>query len=212
MAFRGRGRGRGGFGRGGGGFRPAKQEPFVLFPDIELPDKRNLPKDMEVLQYNNKFRRYFRNSLYYLEDSLSDGITEQENMGPERYSDRAKRGSGFGRGSLLSSGFLMLEPGYFPLELIQGSKRKVGRKVQWNPKQDLQKLDILEQLELKEKHGDQDASNKKEGEEDEEEEEENLEVEEEEDDDDDDYAKGEDCDDDEDDYNMADDGDDEPIM
>lgn len=207
MAFRGRGRGRG-FGRGGNDFRHARQEPFVLFPDIELPDRRNIPRDDEVIRYNVKLRRYFRNSPYCLEETLTD---EPESMDIERYSDRAKRATRFGRGSLLSSGFLMLQPGYFPVELVQGTKRRVGRKVNWNPKQDLQKLDILEQLEEKRK-GQDTSVDEKENDEDEEDEE-NPE-EEEEDSDEGDYDKNMDFDDDEDDYNVIEnvDPDDEHIF
>lgn len=204
MAFRGRGRGRG---FGGSDFKFAKQEPFVPFPDIVLPDKSNVPEEKRLASLNYRFRNYFQSSPYYLVETFS----EEEAVDIDRYSNKVNRKSRFGRGSLSDSGYLKLEPGYFPLELIRGTKFTTKRKVQWNPKRDLQKLDFLEELEKKLENGD--SKGKKEKDEDDEEEEEDVEEEEEDAvDTDDDYAQGETFDDDEDDYNMSDGGDDEAAM
>ncbi|XP_021772150.1 DNA-directed RNA polymerase III subunit rpc31-like [Chenopodium quinoa] len=206
MAFRGRGRGRG---FGGSDFKFVKPESFVLFPDIELPDRNNVPEEKDLALRNFKFRNYFQSSPYHLEETFSG----EEAVDIERYSDKVNKKSRFGRCSLSDSGYLKLEPGYFPLELVRGTKFKTRRKVHWNPKRDLQKLDVLEELEKKFENEDSKGKKEKdkEGDEDEEEEE-NLEEEEDDVESDDDYGKGENFDDDEDDYNMSDGGDDEAAM
>ncbi|KMT14580.1 hypothetical protein BVRB_4g073500 [Beta vulgaris subsp. vulgaris] len=204
MAFRGRGRGRG---FGGSDYKFAKQEPFVLFPDIELPDRNNVPEEKRLAVLNYRFRNYFHNSPYNLDETFS----EEETVDIERYSDKVKGNSRFGRESLTNSGYLKLEPGYFPLELVQGTKCR-KRKVQWNPKRDLQKLDFLEDLEKLQNNEDKKGKKEKEGEDDEQEDEDVEEEEEDEVDSDDDYGKGENFDDDDDDYNVASDGDDEAAM
>ncbi|KNA22607.1 hypothetical protein SOVF_030990 isoform A [Spinacia oleracea] len=207
MAFRGRGRGRG---FGGSDFKFAKQEPFILFPAIELPDKDNIPEEKLLAALNFKFRTHFQSSPYHLMETYSG----EETVDIERYSDKVsrKRRFGLGRGSLLDSGFMKLEPGYFPLELVRGAKFKTKRKVRWNPKRDLGKLDFLEELEKKSEIEDSKPKKKTEGEEDEEDEEEVVEEEEEEDDDDDDYGKLEDFQDDEDEFNQSDGDDEEAVM
>ncbi|KAL2928317.1 tRNA uridine 5-carboxymethylaminomethyl modification enzyme MnmG [Bienertia sinuspersici] len=194
MAFRGRGRGRGGFGRSD--FNFAVQKPFELFPEIELPDKNNVPEEKGLAVSNFKFRNFFRSSPYHLDETCSG----EETVDIERYSDLVNPKNRSGRESLSGCGFLKLEPGYFPLELIRG----------------LKKLDFLEELEKKHENEDTEGKKRKEGEgeSDDEEEEEVDQEEEEEIESDDDYAKGEYCDDDEDDFNIVDDGDgdDETIM
>ncbi|CAO2837364.1 unnamed protein product [Amaranthus hypochondriacus] len=204
MAFRGRGRGRGGF--GGGGFNFAPQHPFVLFPEIDLPDRNKVPEEKELAIRNYRFRNFFRNSPYYLEETLSD----EDSVDIERYSDKVNKKARFGRESLLGSGVLKLENGYFPPELVQGTKSRTKRKVRWNQERDLRKLDDLEKLEKDFESGSLKGKKEKEGEE--EEEEEDVEEEEEDEvDTDDDYAKGEQFDDDEDDFNVSE-GDDEDAM
>ncbi|KAB1210451.1 hypothetical protein CJ030_MR6G010747 [Morella rubra] len=69
MAFRGRGRGRG-YG-GGGGYGFAKQEPFELFPDIELPDIKSVPKEETLVRESAKLRNFWKASAYYLEETVS---------------------------------------------------------------------------------------------------------------------------------------------
>ncbi|XP_074310587.1 uncharacterized protein LOC141646609 isoform X2 [Silene latifolia] len=198
------GRGRGRF--GGGGFRFAKQEPFVLFPsDIELPaiDEDKIEKNKELVKLRNNLQRGLKNLPYFMEDTFA--YEEEETVDIERYSDTKKRGR-TDQISLENSGFLTLLPGYFPLELVKGTKRRTGRKVIWTQKRD-KKLDHLELLEGKFK--DEDGKKKNEGEEEEEEE---VEEEEELEDSDNDYMENEVFDDDDDDYNQAEDDDDDFIL
>lgn len=210
MAYRGRGRGRGGGYGGFGGFRIAKQEPFVLFPDIELPDRANVKEEKDLVILNSKLQTYWKLSPYYLEDTVPE---KKESPDIERYSDRAKSRTTASRRDPLSS-HLKLTAGYFPMELIQGSKRvpRDQRKVRWNPQSDLQ-LDFFDKLAEKEgqvKVGEKEGEKeKKEGEN--EDDEEGGEQADEEFSDDGDYNQGEYFDDDEDDFNMDDDNDDEPI-
>ncbi|XP_028125734.1 uncharacterized protein LOC114322591 isoform X2 [Camellia sinensis] len=68
MAFR--GRGRGGYGRGGGGsFGYAKQEPFLLFPEIEnLPDAKSVTEEMALVLRSSRLQKFWNSSVYYLKD------------------------------------------------------------------------------------------------------------------------------------------------
>ncbi|KAM1530370.1 hypothetical protein TB2_019125 [Malus domestica] len=214
MAYRGRGRGRGGF-SGGGGFGFAKQEPFVLFPDIDMPIPKGISdvqqktdaviEEENLINQTRKFQKIWKDSPYYLEQSTSN---ERQNEDVERYSDRTKPKTTIRRGSLFS----ILELKGFPQELTGGSRvQQPGRKrVRWNPNSELEKLDLFEKLE--QRQGQNDTKEKKEGEGEDEDENEEEEEQEEEDFSDDDYYKGFDVDDDEDDYNMEDDGDDEPLL
>ncbi|KAL9234809.1 hypothetical protein vseg_009635 [Gypsophila vaccaria] len=206
MGSRGGGRGRGRF--GGSGFRHAKQEPFLLFPDIKLPaiDQDKIKKSTELVKLRLKLQRELQDLPYFLEETLAN---EEDSLGIERYSDLKKR-SGTNRVSLENSGYMTLQPGYFPLELVQGTKRRLGRKVQWNPKRDLKKLDKL--AELEDKFKDDDPKKGKEGDEDDEEEDPGDELDQEEDYESDDYNKGEVYDDDEDEFNMPEEDDGEDIL
>ncbi|KAM2067432.1 hypothetical protein ACFX1T_043766 [Malus domestica] len=211
MAYR--GRGCSGF-SGGGGFGFAKQEPFVLFPDIDLripkgisdlEKKHTLTEEENLINQTRKFQNIWKGFPYYLEQSPSN---EKQNMDVERYSDRTKPKTTIRRGSLFS----ILELKGFPQELTGGSRvQQPGRKrVRWNPDSELVKLDLFEKLE--QCQGQNDAKEKKECEgEDVNENEEEAEPEDE-DFSDDDYYKNSDFDDDEDDYNMEDDGDGEPLL
>ncbi|KAB2629071.1 DNA-directed RNA polymerase III subunit rpc31-like [Pyrus ussuriensis x Pyrus communis] len=209
MAYR--GRGRGGF-SGGGGFGYAKQEPFVLFPDIDLPHQKTdaVTEEENSINQTRKFQKIWKGSPYYLEQSTSN---ERQNADVERYSDRSKPKTTIRRGSLFS----ILELKGFLQELTEGSRvQQPGRRrLRWNPNSEyhsdrVEKLDLFEKLE--QRQGQNDAKEKNEGEG--EDEDENEEEEEPEDDDlsDDDYYKHSDFDDDEDEYNMEDDGDDEPLL
>ncbi|KAK9281892.1 hypothetical protein L1049_004799 [Liquidambar formosana] len=77
MAFRGRGRGRGygrggrGYGGGGGGFGFAKQEPFILFPDVELPDKNGVTEEKTLVIWNARLQNFWKSSPYYIEEKTS---------------------------------------------------------------------------------------------------------------------------------------------
>uniref|UniRef100_A0A803NA89 Cyclin-like domain-containing protein n=1 Tax=Chenopodium quinoa TaxID=63459 RepID=A0A803NA89_CHEQI len=81
MAFRGRGRGRG---FGGSDFKFVEPESFVLFPDIELPDRNNVPEEKGLALRNFKFQNYFQSSPYHLEETFSG----EEVVDIERYSDK----------------------------------------------------------------------------------------------------------------------------
>uniref|UniRef100_A0A6N2N8B5 DNA-directed RNA polymerase III subunit n=1 Tax=Salix viminalis TaxID=40686 RepID=A0A6N2N8B5_SALVM len=185
MAYRGRGRGR--FG-GGGGFSYARQEPFDLFPEIELPDPKNVKEERALVVWNSRLTNYFKSSPCYLEEIVSKEI---QSMDIERFSDRGKRRITSEHDSL--DQFLQLTSKNFPKELIG----------------DLRKLDDYEKRELiYEGQTEKGQMEKKE----EEEEDEDQELEEPDDEyDDGDYNQNIDFDDDEDDYNMEDDNADEAI-
>ncbi|KAL0338784.1 UNVERIFIED_CONTAM: hypothetical protein Sangu_1400500 [Sesamum angustifolium] len=182
MAFRGRGRGRGGF--GGGGFRPAKQEPLELFPEIEgLGTAEYSTAQIELIKWSS----------------------EVDKPDIERYSDRNLHA---GKVKPPLWHFIKLDADHVPAELARGEKQKLVKRVRWNPESDLQKLDLFEKLE--QKHQGQEGTEKKENEE-EEEEDGGNEEDEGEFSDEGDYEQAEYCDDDEDDFNMADDNNDEPF-
>ncbi|XP_024022539.1 glutamic acid-rich protein isoform X1 [Morus notabilis] len=211
MAYRGRGRGRG-FRGGGGGIGYAKQEPFVYFPDVELPDIKGVTVEEMLVRRSQKLLNYWKASPYYLEATISKIfhlVSEGQNAEIEKVSDRNKVGTTIKRDSLSQ----ILVHKSFPVELTEGSKgwqSQPGRKrVRWNPDSELQKLDIFEKLEQRQAQNGRGEKEKKEGEnEDEDEDEENEETEEEPSDDD-DYNQNVDFDDDEDDFNADVDGEDE---
>lgn len=208
MAFRGRGRGRGGYGRGGvGGFGIAKQEPFVLFPDIELPDVSSVPEEKNLVIRNARLQNYWKSSPYYLEDIVP---RKSQSTDIERFSDRVRLRTTLKRDPLEQ--ILRLTSDNFPLELLQGMKGATHnkRKVRWNPESDMQKLELFEKLEKKlEGQDEKGGKEKKEGENEDEDDEGGEEAAEEEFSDDGDYNQNIDFDDDEDDFNMEDDNDDE---
>ncbi|XWS18939.1 hypothetical protein CRYUN_Cryun32bG0087700 [Craigia yunnanensis] len=204
--YRGRGRGRG-FGRGGfSGFY--KPEPLVLFPDIELPDIKGVPKEKTLIIWNSRLQNYWKASPYYLEDNVSK---KSQSMDIERFSDWGKPKNTSKRNSL--NQILQLQSHNFPKELI-GDSRKVkqtAKKMRWNLDSGLEKLDMFEKFEHgledqykegKEKKGDGEEDNT---------DEESGEQSDESDSDNGDYNENEHFDDDEDDYNLDDDHDDEPI-
>ncbi|KMT14587.1 hypothetical protein BVRB_4g073570 [Beta vulgaris subsp. vulgaris] len=157
MAFRGRGRGRG---FGGSDYKFAKQEPFVLYPDIELPDRNNVPEEKELAVHNHRLRNFYRTSPY----NLGETASEEDTVDIERYSDKAKA---------KLTDYIKLEHGYFPEELLEGTSRTTckEKKVQWNPERDLEKLDFLEDLEKLQSNEDKKGKKEKEGEDDEQEDE-----------------------------------------
>ncbi|MBA0651016.1 hypothetical protein Goklo_018388, partial [Gossypium klotzschianum] len=113
MSFRGRGRGRGrGFGgRGFGGYVPP--EPFVLFPDIELPDVKAVPEEKILVVWNSRLLNYWKASPYYLEEHVSK---KSQSMDIERFSDWGKPKNTSKRDSL--NQVLQLQSHNFPKELI----------------------------------------------------------------------------------------------
>ncbi|PPD80149.1 hypothetical protein GOBAR_DD22927 [Gossypium barbadense] len=144
MSFRGRGRGRGrGFGgRGFGGYVPP--EPFVLFPDIELPDVKAVPEEKILLVWNSRLLNYWKASPYYLEEHVSK---KSQSMDIERFSDWGKPKNTSKRDSL--NQVLQLQSHNFPKELIGDSKRaqRSAKRMRWNLDSGLEKLDVFEKFE-----------------------------------------------------------------
>nr|KJB36533.1 hypothetical protein B456_006G164500 [Gossypium raimondii] len=204
MSFRGRGRGRGrGFGgRGFGGYVPP--EPFVLFPDIELPDVKAVPEEKILVVWNSRLLNYWKASPYYLEEHVSK---KSQSMDIERFSDWGKPKNTSKRDSL--NQVLQLQSHNFPKELIGDSKRaqRSAKRMRWNLDSGLEKLDVFEKFE---KDGDKEGKEKGDGEEENSDEEQGAQSDESYSDDG-DYNENEHFDDDEDDYNIEDDHDDEPI-
>ncbi|CAN1168489.1 hypothetical protein LINPERHAP2_LOCUS27842 [Linum perenne] len=185
----GRGRGRGG--RWGGRQQNAKQEPYILFPEVELPDRKAVKEDKSLIAVYSRFQAFWKASSYYLEDTVDSTPKKSLNIEVERFSDSLKPKTTSKRGPL--NEFLQLRSAYFPKELVGGKKtaRRL-KKPRW-----AQALDVFEKLEQN-----ADGKEMKEGEEEEEEEdEEALAAIEEEEFSDDDYNQNEYCDDDEDDFN-----------
>ncbi|XP_059640063.1 uncharacterized protein LOC132282409 [Cornus florida] len=188
MAFRGRGRGRG---FGGGGFHSAKQEPFVLFPDIEnFPDAKSVTEETTLVVLNSRLQKFWNSSPYYIKD---------KDQGENAISKLSQ--------------FMKMSFKYVPAELAKGSKQeKQGKeKVRWKPDSDAQKLDLFEKLEKKHQGQDEKGGKEKKEDENEEEDDERMEEEDEEFSDDGDYNQNIDFDDDEDDFNMDDNDGDEPM-
>ncbi|XP_044495609.1 pheromone-processing carboxypeptidase KEX1-like [Mangifera indica] len=206
MAYRGRGHGRGFRGRAS---TYAKQEAFKLFPDIELPNSKNVPVDKNLIIWNSRLLNYWKSSPYYLEENVEK---KSQSMDIERFSDLIKPRTSTTRDSI--DQILQLTANNFPQELIKGSRgQRSTKRVRWNTDAGLQRLDLFEKLEQKNKgEEEKDEKEKKDGEK----EGENLDEDddeaagdaEEESSDDGDYNQNVEFDDDEDDFNM-DDGDDD---
>ncbi|KAL9438355.1 hypothetical protein AB3S75_024098 [Citrus x aurantiifolia] len=205
MAYRGRGRGRGGYG-GGGGFGFAKQEPFKLFPEIELPAHKNIPIEKNLILWNSRLLNYWKSSPYFLEENVEKN---SQSVDIERYSDWNKPKVSSNRGSI--NQFLQLRSNNFPAELVKDSREQRNpKRVRWNADRGLRKLDLFEKLEQKfEGQEDKDEKEKKEGEDEDEDGDEAAGEAEEEFSDDGDYNQNIDFDDDEDDFNMDEGNDDE---
>ncbi|KAG2306995.1 hypothetical protein Bca4012_084052 [Brassica carinata] len=112
MAYRG--------GRGGFGVECAKAEPFVIFVDITLSDRKSISEDN---QFNDRFDRFWRTSIYHLGDGVSK--KESESLDIER-------------------------PDNFPKELLGDTPReRPVKRTKWTQDADLHKLEVLEELEAK---------------------------------------------------------------
>ncbi|CAL1409128.1 unnamed protein product [Linum trigynum] len=188
-------------GRGRGGPREFHQgEPYILFPEVKLPDPKNVKEEKNLVVVNAKFQAFWKASCYYLEEATDAGPKKSWSMEVERFADRGKPKVTSKRSSL--DEFLQFGSYYFPKELVGGKKVvRRSKKARWD-----QAMDALETLEDKEAKKKAVGGQEKEGEEEEEEEE--VETFEEEDFSDDDYNQNEYFDDDEDDFNV-DAGDDE---
>ncbi|KAL2250947.1 UNVERIFIED_CONTAM: hypothetical protein Sindi_2217000 [Sesamum indicum] len=115
MAFRGRGRGRGGF--GGGGFRPAKQEPLELFPEIEgLGTAEYSTAQIELIKWSSGFHKYWNSSPYYYEDR-TERPEKVDKPDIERYSDRNLHA---GKVKPPLWHFIKLDADHVPAELARG--------------------------------------------------------------------------------------------
>ncbi|OMO66478.1 DNA-directed RNA polymerase III, subunit Rpc31 [Corchorus olitorius] len=179
MAFRGRGRGSGGYGRRGF-YGDGTSKPFVLFPDVELPDTKGVLEDMTE--------------------------EKSKSMDIERYSDWGNQKSSSKRDSL--DQILQLHSNNFPKELI-GDPRKAQRrakKMRWNLDSGLEKLDKFEKFEQQFEDQDKEEKEKKSDDEEETDEESGPESDGSYSTDG-DYNANEHFDDDEDDYNQDDGGD-----
>ncbi|KAK6145868.1 hypothetical protein DH2020_019737 [Rehmannia glutinosa] len=142
MAYRGRGRGRGGF--GGGGFRPAKQDPFELFPAIEgLGTAKYSTDNIQLIKWSAVMQKYWSSSPYYYEDRRQRPEKEQKSD-IEKYSDRKLQATKARSSSLFD--FIVLDPAHIPAELARGKKKgkHVAKKIRWNPESG---QDIFEKLE-----------------------------------------------------------------
>lgn len=205
MAYRGRGRGRGGYG-GGGGFGFAKQEPFELFPEIELPDHKNVLIERNLILWNSRLLNYWKSSPYFLKENVEKN---SQSADIERYSDWNKPKVSSNRGSI--NQFLQLYSSNFPAELVKDSREQRNpKRVRWNADAGMRKLDLFEKLEQKfQGQEDKDEKEKKEGEDEDEDDGEAAGEAEEEFSDDGDYNQNIDFDDDEDDFNVDDGNDDE---
>ncbi|XVE52005.1 hypothetical protein DITRI_Ditri02bG0085700 [Diplodiscus trichospermus] len=206
MAYRGRGRGRGSWGGGFSGF--FKPEPFVLFPDVELPDIKGVPEEKTLVIWNSRLQNYWKASPYYLEENVSK---KSQSMDIERYSDWGKPRNSSKRDSL--NQILQLQSHNFPKELIGDSRKaqRSAKKMRWNLDSGLQKLDMFEKFEQGFENRDKEGKEKKGDGEEENTDEEQGELSDESYSTDGDYNENEHFDDDEDDYNVEDDHDDEPI-
>uniref|UniRef100_A0A1J3FFP5 DNA-directed RNA polymerase III subunit RPC7 n=1 Tax=Noccaea caerulescens TaxID=107243 RepID=A0A1J3FFP5_NOCCA len=213
MAYRGgrggRGRGRGGF--GGGEFR-STPEPFVIYPEITLPNPKSISIDNKLLESYSNFQKFWKTSPYH----IGDGVSKQkkEILDIEMYSDSLKPKKKANKtGSFYD--FLVLRPDNFPKELLGETRReRPVKRARWTQDADLQKLDLFEKLEAKYKAAGKEDKDNPEGEDDEEKEKKKEEDDDEDDDDKEseisissggDYDQNEDFDDDDDDYNQAED-------
>ncbi|GAB2228050.1 hypothetical protein Droror1_Dr00009880 [Drosera rotundifolia] len=125
MAFRGRGRGR------GFGARPnyADQKSVPLFPeDVELPNPKYVQGDNALLAWHGRLASYWRSSPYLMEEKATD--EKKELVDIETYLHRATKSKRKWTKESASA-FLKLEPAYFPLELVEGVKARVNKKVRW---------------------------------------------------------------------------------
>ncbi|CAN0878120.1 hypothetical protein LINGRAHAP2_LOCUS12306, partial [Linum grandiflorum] len=182
-----------------GGFRHnSKQEPYILFPEIELPDRKAVKEEKSLIAVNSRLQGFWQSSSYYLEDTEDSAAKKGWNMEVERFADRSKKKTTVKRGPL--DEFLQLRPAYFPRELVGGKKNvRSSKRARWS-----HALDVFEKLEQK-----LDGKETKEGEEEEEDKDEEVEEIEEDEFSDDDYNQNRDFDDDEDDFNDDAGGDDE---
>ncbi|ANM67426.1 unnamed protein product [Arabidopsis thaliana] len=154
-----------------------KPEPFVIFPEITLPDPKSISTDSQlvVVQSYFTFNKFWMNSPYHLCDG---GVSKKEKASLD-----------------------IERPDNFSKELVGDTRREQRpvKRAKWSQEADLQKLDVFEKLESKFKT--QGNEEKEDGEDDEQ-----VVESEGEESDNGDYDQNQDFDDDEDDYNHEEDG------
>ncbi|KAL0415163.1 UNVERIFIED_CONTAM: hypothetical protein Slati_3348200 [Sesamum latifolium] len=121
MSFRGRGRGRGGF--GAGGFRPAKQVPFELFPEIEgLGTAEYSTANIQLIKWSSALQKYWNSSPYYYEDRR-ERTEKVQKPDIERYSDRNIQAT---KSKPPLWHFIKLDPDHVPTELAVRRRKSVS--------------------------------------------------------------------------------------
>ncbi|VVA99305.1 unnamed protein product [Arabis nemorensis] len=134
-----------GRGRGGGSFDPPK--PFVIFPEIALPDPKSISKDSQLVSSYFNFQKFWRNSPYH----LGDGVLKKENesLDIERFSDALKPKTKLNKSGYFYD-YLVLRPDNFPKELLGDVQRdRPAKRAKWSMDADLKKLELFEKLEAK---------------------------------------------------------------
>ncbi|KAF8080730.1 hypothetical protein N665_0925s0013, partial [Sinapis alba] len=101
------------------GVEYAKAEPLVIFPDITLPDPKSISEDN---QFNDRFDRFWRTSIYHLGDGVSK--KESESLDIERFSDtlKPKKKKFHEWGSFFD--YLVLRPDNFRKQLLGDTPRE----------------------------------------------------------------------------------------
>ncbi|CAN0898471.1 hypothetical protein LINGRAHAP2_LOCUS19717, partial [Linum grandiflorum] len=53
-----------------GGFQHnSRREPYILFPEIELPDRKAVKEEKSLIAVNSRLQGFWQSSSYYLEDT-----------------------------------------------------------------------------------------------------------------------------------------------
>lgn len=199
-------------GRGGGGWRGGRSNyqyvrpvPFVLFPEIDLPERHEIDGySKKLYKWDIRFNSYYKASSYYLEKK--EELKGRKRMHVETYSDRKKK-KFFTRDPL--SQVLYFDG--FAKELVSGKKMRWNpKKTRWNPEADMTQKAFFDELEKKLKEEGKAMKEEEESEDDDENEEEDKESEG--DFNDGDYNQNDAFDDDDDDFNDVEPGGDEDTM
>jgi DNA-directed RNA polymerase III subunit RPC7 len=201
-------------GRGGGGWRGGRSNyqyvrpvPFVLFPEIDLPERHEIDGySKKLYKWDIRFNSYCKASAYYLEKK--EELKGRKRMHVETYSDRKKK-KFFTRDPL--SQVLYFDG--FAKELVSGKKMRWNpKKTRWNPEADMTQKAFFDELEKKLKKEEKGMKEEEESEESEDDDEVEEDKESEGDFNDGDYNQNDAFDDDEDDFNDPEPGCDEDTM
>ncbi|KAL9251191.1 hypothetical protein AKJ16_DCAP00131, partial [Drosera capensis] len=169
-----------------------------LTEDVELSNPKYVQGDNALLAWHGRLASYWRSSPYLMEEKATDDKKELVDI--ETYLHGATKSKRKWTKESASA-FLKLEPGYFPLELVEGKRKSQGQQVRW--KQIKDEEDVFRKYE---KGPNKDKNNKVRKESDDEDEEKEEEEEGSDASSAGDYSKNEDFDDDEDDCNDDDGG------